>query len=269
MLQRSLNEVEVADRRGAARLQRRRHRLQHHGRNASRPTWWPGVFGFGRRPLFEAADADRAVPTAGLAAMSVDPVRVQSLYETTLKPRLAGLEVHRKIAARLHHQGHRLGGDAVRAVAIQRRARPPSSDLSDGAVRDPHVVLFLSIIGGVVFAVCEVRAGGRHRLRELQGEVQAGRRLRGLQDCLPDRGIRAAARHRQGDLHRLRHLRGSRRLPHRRSGPRQASATRRSKPPRSNGSTPAAAARTAAPTPCSTGCSSISTSTSRCPASRS
>ena len=66
MLQRSLNEVESQI--AAARRNYNAAATSYNNTTETVPTnIVAGVFGFGRRPLYEAAETDRAVPRAGLA----------------------------------------------------------------------------------------------------------------------------------------------------------------------------------------------------------
>ena len=52
--------------------------------------------------------------------MSADPVRIQTLYETTLKPRIEGLESHRRTLRSYIIKGLVSIGDPVPDLAVQR-----------------------------------------------------------------------------------------------------------------------------------------------------
>jgi hypothetical protein len=91
--------------------------------------------------------------------MSVDPSRVASLYETTLKPRLAGLEGHRKMVRTYIIKG--LASVGVPFLLWQFSDVFASVvGLSEGTYAILSVVLFLSIIGGVVFGVWKFGLAG-------------------------------------------------------------------------------------------------------------
>ena len=91
--------------------------------------------------------------------MSVDPALVESLYETTLKPRLAGLEGHRKIL-----RGYIIKGIASVGVPFLlwqfSNVLGSLFGLSEGGQTILTVVLFMSMIGGAVFAVWKFGLAG-------------------------------------------------------------------------------------------------------------
>ena len=68
--------------------------------------------------------------------MSVDPARVQSLYQTTLKPRLAGLEGHRTIVKGYIIKGIAcIGGKKCSKIApaTAEKAKPAKPDTTPPA----------------------------------------------------------------------------------------------------------------------------------------
>ena len=91
--------------------------------------------------------------------MSVDPAHIQSLYQTTLKPRLAGLEDHRKIV-----RGYIIKGIASVGVPFLLWQFGDGFGyvlgLSAGLSVALNVVLFLSIIGGAIFGAWKFGLAG-------------------------------------------------------------------------------------------------------------